>query len=282
MPHGKNFSRLQTLAARYPDIEREEEVALARHYRAGRTEAGNRIIAAHFRYALRVALRYATSDHDLPDAFSDACLGLMAALERFDPGQGVRFSTYASYHCRRTLGRGREGRARQVRFGQSSLERTAMKIVRSREWVQRNTEHSQDVLERLASRYDVPESLIVAADVHLRAGAIHLDSAGEIHTGHLAGRPYSIEDNLDERLDRERVCQRIAENLPQLSERERAVLVQRYFAGVPKSQAATGAALGVSQQRVQQLETSAVVFLRDRVTRPVPGRARRSDGPSVA
>lgn len=91
-------------ARKYPLLSAEEEIALARAWRERRDQpAASRLVAAHFRMIARAATDYRGYGLPLSDLISEGNLGMMKALERFDPDRGCRFSTYARWWVRAAI-----------------------------------------------------------------------------------------------------------------------------------------------------------------------------------
>ncbi|MEM9694805.1 MAG: sigma-70 family RNA polymerase sigma factor [Myxococcota bacterium] len=90
---------------RYPKLDREEEVALARKYRAGDKRAGDRLLRSSLRFVVPIARRYVRSGEPFEDLIAEGNLGLVHALKKYDPERGTRFGTYSSFWVRTYLTR---------------------------------------------------------------------------------------------------------------------------------------------------------------------------------
>ena len=102
--------------ARIPRLSREEEQDLAARVRAGDERAKQRMIEANLRLVVQIARRYLNRGLPLPDLIEEGNLGLLRAVEKFDPSRGTRFSTYATWWIRQAVVRALANQARTIRL----------------------------------------------------------------------------------------------------------------------------------------------------------------------
>ena len=101
--------------SRIPLLTREEEAELARRVRAGDEAAKSRFIESNLRLVVQIARRYLNRGLPLPDLIEEGNLGLLRAVEKFEPERGLRFSTYGTWWIRQAIVRALANQARTIR-----------------------------------------------------------------------------------------------------------------------------------------------------------------------
>lgn len=239
----------------------EEEWALAGRVQAGDAEARRRMIEANLRLVVRVARPYVGRGVPLMDLIAEGNLGLIRAVEKFDPSRRLRFSTYAVWWIREAVQHAIMHHGRTVRVPVHVLREFAQVLRAERELAARiGTPPS---LEQLAAAVgknvqDVAElfragervgSLDAAVESGERALIWHLQDGDETAAGETSG---AIDGG------------RLGAWMAALSERQRAVLQRRFgLDGMPQqSLAEIGRELGISRERARQLQEDGLRKLR--------------------
>jgi len=245
-------------ARRHPLLTAEDEVELAKRIERGDLEAKERMINANLRLVISVARKYQGQGLPLSDLIQEGMLGLIRAVEKFDWRKGFKFSTYGTLWIRQAIGRGLANSGRTVRLPVHIVAR-ARKI--------------QDAERKLAvelGRQPTEEEIAVRVELPLdevedirRAdrGPTSLDQGvgedGDTSLGDLiASDGPSIEDYVTTGLNAER----LREVVNALPETERTVITLRFGLDREEPQALreTGRRLGISSERVRQLEDQAL------------------------
>src|SRR5205807_6713468 len=94
----------------------DEEITLARRVHSGDLEARQRMVEANLRLVISIAKRYRCRGLSFEDLVQEGILGLMAAIARYDPEKGYRFSTYATHWIRQAIGRAIDNHGRLIRL----------------------------------------------------------------------------------------------------------------------------------------------------------------------
>src|SRR5919198_434708 len=248
---------LMNSVGRYPLLTAAEEVALAKRVERGDREAKERMINSNLRLVISIAKRYQNRNLPLGDLFQEGVIGLNRAVEKFDWRRGYKFSTYATWWIRQACQRAVSGQSATIRVPTHVHERRVkLGGAASRLEATLGREPTREELAEATglSLRHVDEALDVAeAPVSLNR-AIGSEEDGEL--GDLFADPEAL-DPAAEATDslRRQAVRRVVASLP---ERERRILELRFgFDGEPASLEQIGKELGITRERVRQLEAEA-------------------------
>jgi RNA polymerase sigma-32 factor len=250
-------------------ISREEERALALRWREhGDLEAARRLVLSNLRLVVKIALEYRRSWTQLLDLIQEGNVGLLQAVQRFDPGQGVKLASYAAYWIRAYILKYLIDNIRMVRLGSSRAERKLFfRLNREKRELERLGFEVEPRL--LAERLDVSERDIEQMEQRLAESDLSLDAP--LHTGEpdrtfgdlVASGTESVEERVGDEELRGVFLARVKEFAQGLDERERRIIDARILAEEPLTLQEIGREFGVTRERVRQLEARLVARLRE-------------------
>jgi RNA polymerase primary sigma factor len=244
---------------RYQLLTAEEEIELGRRMAEGDEEARRRMIICNLRLVVTIAKRYARGGQNLLDLIEDGNLGLIRAASKFDYTRGFRFSTYASYWIKQSIKRGIAGQSRAIRIP-VHIFHLINRYVRKEEEIKATGKHADDesMSEALGisiRRVKLARTLISgirSEDPATSADALQSLSADPQHKDmHSPEALVTLQLENQEMSDLFDRC---------LSAREQEVLTLRFGLddGEPHTLGEAGRVVGVSRERVRQIEKRAL------------------------
>ncbi len=246
-------------AGRWPLLTKEEEIELAKLIERGDEQAKERMINSNLRLVVSIAKRYQGHGLSLLDLIQEGIIGLIRAVEKFDWRRGFKFSTYATWWIRQAVQRGVANKSRTIRLPVHIADRE-QKMARAERLLAPKLGR-QPTEEEIAKQAKLP--LKQVREVRHAARAITsldkpLGADSEGRFGDLfASEGAEPEEELTVSLEEDVLRRAVA----QLPEREREVVTRRYGLNGerdPASLATIGRELGLTRERVRQIEASAL------------------------
>jgi RNA polymerase primary sigma factor len=246
-------------AGRWPLLTKEEEVELAKRIERGDQEAKERMINSNLRLVVSIAKRYQGHGLSLLDLIQEGIIGLIRAVEKFDWRRGFKFSTYATWWIRQAVQRGVANKSRTIRIPVHIADREQRIARAERELAPKLGR--QPTEEEVAKRAKLP--LKQVREVRQAARAItSLDRPiGDESDAALGDLFPSEHPQPDEELTVSLQQDVLHRAVAQLPDREREVVKRRYGLNGdrdPASLEAIGRELGLTRERVRQIEASAL------------------------
>jgi RNA polymerase primary sigma factor len=250
-------------AGRWPLLTPSQEIELAKRIERGDLHAKERMINSNLRLVVSLARKYqGVGDLSLLDLIQEGILGLIRAVEKFDWRKGFRFSTYATLWIRQAIQRGLADRGRSIRLPVNVAQRER-KIARAERELSARLGREPTVRE-IASETELDPSAIeemreasrVVASLDRPVGEDGDASLGDLLASEGAAPAEEVEVVLRE--------QAVRETVAALPEREREVIRLRYGLNGdqhPQPLTTVGRKLGVSPERVRQIEERALAHL---------------------
>ena len=245
-------------AGRYPLLTAAEEVELAKRIERGDMAAKERMITSNLRLVVSIARRYQTQGITLGDLIQEGVIGLIRATEKFDWRKGFKFSTYATWWIRQAVQRGVANKARTIRIPVHVVEREQKVSRTERELLAKLGHMPTD--EEIAKQAKLPLAQVIEVRQAARAVAstdAPIGSDGDSSFGDLfAASGPTTEDEVDATL-RDDAVRRAVANLP---DRQRDVISLRFglVGDGPTSLEQIGKQLGITRERVRQIEADAL------------------------
>ena len=278
------FAR-RVMRAEYLDAE--TEAALARAWRDNRDEVAlHRLVTAYMRLAIAMASKFRRYGAPMNDLIQEASLGLMKAADKFDPDRGVRFSTYAVWWIKASIQEFVMRNWSLVRTGSTSSQKALFfNLRRVQAQISREAAAEGEALDAAQLRQRVALSIgVPLADVEMMEGRLSGSdfSLNTPQSGEEEGRDWleALEDDgatpevrVSEAHDGALMRGWLGEAMDRLTARERYIVAQRRLIDEPRTLESLGEELGLSKERIRQLEAQAFGKMR---------KSLESRGPEVA
>ena len=255
--------------SRFPLLSPDEEVELARRVRdTGDSDAAFRIISSHLRLVVKIAMDFQRRwMQNVLDLIQEGNVGLMRAVNKFDPDKGIKFSYYATFWIRAYILKFIMDNWRMVKIGTTQAQRKLFYNL-NKERQKLIAQGFDPSANALSERLGVTEDQIVEMQQRLDAGDVSLDlpvsdeSGSSTRMDFLPALGPGIEDSYGDSEVARLVRDGIRDILPRLSEKEAYILKHRLLTDDPVTLREIGERYHVTRERIRQLEARLLAKLR--------------------
>src|SRR3979490_889876 len=270
---------------RFPMLERQEEYMLVKRWREhGDRDAAHKLVTSHLRLVTKIARDYRGYGLAISEAFSEGNVGLMQAVERFEPEKGFRFATYAVWWIKAAIQEYILRSWSLVKVGTTANQKRVffnLRKAQSKISVLNDGDMRPDQVKIIARRIGVTETDVIYMNRRL-GGDASLHAAIRGGGGSGAWQDWRVDEPPDhettlaanEEFDNRRKT--LSDALTVLNERERRIFEARRLAEDPITLADLAEEFGVSRERVRQIEVSAF----EKVQKAVKNRVAAMESPA--
>ncbi len=252
---------------KFPVLSEEEENQLLRNFKEnGDLAAAQKLITSHLRLAVKIALTYRRYGLPTADLISEANIGLMQAVKKFDTNKNVRLSTYAILWIKAALNDFVLRSWSLVKIGTVAAQKKLfynLGRIKARLGIYENKELEPSVVKQIAQELVVDEKDVIemnqriGGDTSLNTAAHNNDDEQMEKIDLLADKTQNIEGRLEQKQEAE-VRRKILQTcLAKLNEREQYIVKNRMLTDSPQTLEDIGAKFNISRERVRQIEKKA-------------------------
>ena len=254
--------------SKFASIDREEERELAEHYRrTGDREAAYRLVTSHLKLVVRIAMIYHKVYRNILDLIQEGNLGLLQAVERFDPERGTRLQTYAAWWIKAYILKFLLDNTRMVKIGTTNARRKIL-LNLNREKRELEARGIIPTYRQLAENLGVDERDLMEVEQGMTGADISLDApVGDEGDSRYIDTLRLMEDGVDEKIAqgefRKLLEKKLADFTATLDERDMEIMTRRLTAEEPETLQQIAGRYGVTREAVRIAEKKLIARLKE-------------------
>jgi RNA polymerase sigma-32 factor len=273
-----------TSISQYKLLSRNEELILFKRLKEqGDSRAAHKVVTSNLRLVVKIALDYRRMwMQNLLDLIQEGNIGLMKAVEKFNPEKKVKFSYYASFWIKAYIIKHLMDNFRLVKIGTTQAQRKLFFRLRKEKQKLRD-EGFEPKAELISERLGVSKKEVVEMDQRINGWDVSLDAplTDDTDTARIEFLKTSaepLEDKISKKEFETILHQRIAEFKKEMNQRELDIFNQRIFAEDPETLAEIGKRYGISRERVRQIQKNIIAKMKESFKHALPDYAAYSEG----
>ena len=273
---GSGLSRYLEDIKKFPMLSLEEEYSLAKAWvEEGCRSSAHKLVTSHLRLAAKIAMGYRGYGLPISEVVSEANVGLMQAVKRFDPEKGFRLATYAIWWIKANIQEYILKSWSLVKMGTTSAQKKLffnLRKLKNKIGALEDGDLLPENVEEIARQLHVPEDDVVAMNRRMIGGDVSLNatikSDGETEEEWQSLLADQSEDHVEKFVHSDETRGRIAilmKSLNVLNDREKSIILDRRLKEPPLTLEQLSEKHGISRERVRQIENKAIDRLKDKV-----------------
>ncbi|RCL76503.1 MAG: RNA polymerase sigma factor RpoH [Alphaproteobacteria bacterium] len=273
---GSGLSRYLEDIKKFPMLSLEEEYSLAKKWvEEGCRSSAHRLVTSHLRLAAKIAMGYRGYGLPISEVVSEANVGLMQAVKRFDPEKGFRLATYAIWWIKANIQEYILKSWSLVKMGTTSAQKKLffnLRKLKNKIGALEDGDLLPENVEEIARQLHVPEDDVVAMNRRMIGGDVSLNatikSDGETEEEWQSLLADQSEDHVEKFVHSDETRGRRAilmKSLSVLNDREKSIILDRRLKEPPLTLEQLSEKHGISRERVRQIENKAIDRLKDKV-----------------
>ena len=273
---GSGLSKYLEDIKKFPMLSLEEEYTMAKAWvEEGCRSSAHKLVTSHLRLAAKIAMGYRGYGLPISEVVSEANVGLMQAVKRFDPEKGFRLSTYAIWWIRANIQEYILKSWSLVKMGTTSAQKKLffnLKKLKNKIGAFEDGDLLPENVEEIARQLHVPEDDVVAMNRRMIGGDVSLNatikSDGETEEEWQSLLADQSEDHVEKFVHSDETRERraiLVKSLTVLNDREKSIILDRRLKEPPLTLEQLSEKHGISRERVRQIENKAIDRLKDKV-----------------